>query len=492
MTLSSCGAVVRSAVALVVGAVAVLAPVAPSARAAVVDTSATYVVVARHSGKVMQVQSAVDGGAVVQASRSDSSAQQFQFVDSGGGFFRLRSRYSGRVVDVASASTANGADVVQWTDRDAANQQFGVVDTDGGYVRLVNRNSGKALDVWERSTAEGARISQYDVNSGANQQWQLVRLGTTTPGGNGSPTDPNVKYFGRWNTSDPTAYVSEWAGAYVTVGFTGRTVQLKQRNAIDFFVSVDGGPDVSYVNRSGTVNLTPTPLAAGNHTLRVSYRPIAGSYKGDAVFRGIQLEAGASTFAPPVPAKLIEFVGDSITVGQQSSKQALTAYGWLVGERLGTGHTQIAVGGACLVSAADGCIGMSDRFLRTGLQADAGNWDFSRYRADAVVINLGTNDVGHSVTKEQFQSAYVTLIQRARQKYPNATILAMQTFRKRFIPETQAAVAVVNDPKVRFVDTTGWIVEATDTTDNVHPNDQGHRKIADRLAPILSSALSTG
>ncbi|WP_461120504.1 RICIN domain-containing protein [Saccharothrix stipae] len=485
MTLSSCGAL-----AVTVGVLAALTSAAPPAQAATVDTTATYAVVARHSGKAMQVQSTADGGAVVQATRTDSSAQQFQFVDSGGGYYRLKSRHSGKVVGIASSSTANGANVVQWTDTNGAEQQFGLTDTDGGHVRFVNRNSGKALDVWERSTADGARISQYDVNGGTNQQWQLVRLGGGTPGGNGAPTDPNVKYFGRWNTADPTAYVSEWAGAYVVVGFTGRTVKLKQRNAIDFFVSIDGGPDVSYVNRSGTVNLTPTPLAAGNHTLRVSYRPIAGSYRGDAVYRGVELDPGAGTFAPPVPAKLVEFVGDSITVGQQSSKQALTAYGWLVGERLGVGHTQIAVGGACLVSAADGCIGMSDRFLRTGLQANAADWDFSRYRADVVVINLGTNDVGHNVTGSQFQAAYVTLIQRARQKYPTATVLALQTFRKRFIPETQAAVRIVNDPKVRFVDTTGWIVEATDTTDNVHPNDQGHRKIADRLAPILTTALT--
>ncbi|MEU4745566.1 RICIN domain-containing protein [Actinosynnema sp. NPDC023658] len=481
-----------SLLALTAGLVAALAPIAPAAQAATVDTTATYALVARHSGKAMQVQSTADGGAVVQSTRTDAPAQQFQFLDSGGGYFRLKSRYSGKVVDVSGSSTANGADVVQWTDNNAANQQFSLVDTDSGYVRVVNRNSGKALDVWEKSTADGARISQYDINGGTNQQWQLVRLGGGTVTGNGAPTDPNVKYFGRWNTADPTAYVSEWAGAYVLVGFTGRTVKLKQRNAIDFFVSIDGGPDVSYVNRSGTVDLTPTPLAAGNHTLRVSYRPIAGSYHGDAVYRGIQLDSGAGTFAPAVPSKIIEFVGDSITVGQLSSKQALTAYGWLVGERLGAGHTQIAVGGACLVSAADGCIGMSDRFLRTGLQPDATNWDFSRYRADAVVINLGTNDVGHSVTGSQFQSAYVTLIQRARQKYPTATILAMQTFRKRFIPETQAAVRIVNDPKVQFVDTTGWIVESTDTVDNVHPNDQGHRKIADRLAPILSAALAAG
>ncbi|MEV8443751.1 RICIN domain-containing protein [Actinosynnema sp. NPDC051121] len=173
----------RSALVLVIGAVAALAPTAPQAQAATVDTTATYVLVARHSGKAMQVQSAVDGGAVVQSTRVDSAAQQFQFVDSGGGYYRVRSRYSGKVVDVSGSSTANGADVVQWTDKNAANQQFGLVDTDSGYVRFVNRNSGKALDVWERSTADGARVSQYDINTGANQQWQLVKLGT-------GPTDP--------------------------------------------------------------------------------------------------------------------------------------------------------------------------------------------------------------------------------------------------------------------------------------------------------------
>ncbi|MCS7481760.1 GDSL-type esterase/lipase family protein [Umezawaea endophytica] len=307
-----------------------------------------------------------------------------------------------------------------------------------------------------------------------------------------SPTDPNIRYAGRWNTSAPSAYVSEWAGAYVTVGFTGTTVKLRQRNAIDLFAAIDGGPFTAYANRSGTVDLTPTPLAAGNHTLRVSYRPIAGSYKGDAVFQGVVLDTGARTFAPAVPSKTVEFVGDSITVGQLSSRQALTAYGWLVGERLGARHTQIAVGGACLSPSTDGCLNMRDGFLRTGLAESAPPWDFSRYRADAVVVNLGTNDVGHGVTGPQFQSAYVTLLRRAREKYPTAALFALGTFRKRYLAETQAAVKTLTDggdANVSFVDTTGWVVEATDTVDNVHPNDTGHRKIADRLAPIVSARL---
>jgi lysophospholipase L1-like esterase len=306
--------------------------------------------------------------------------------------------------------------------------------------------------------------------------------------GDGYPADSNIKYFGRWDTRSSSAYVSEWAGAYVVLGFTGTTVKLRQRNSIDLFASIDGGAWVSYKNVSGTVNLTPARLASGTHTLRVSYRPIAGSYHGDAVFQGVILDSGARTVAPGVPSRIIEFVGDSITVGQLTSKQALTAYGWLTAEKLGAAHTQIAVGGACLYPASDGCIGMRDRFLKTGLEAGKPDWNFSRYQARDVVINLGTNDVGHGVTGAQFQGAYITLLERVRAKYPNANIYAMETFRKRYVNETKAAVTARNtagDSKVRFINTEGWINEATDTVDKVHPNDAGHQKIAGRLAPIL-------
>ncbi|HVQ90015.1 MAG TPA: GDSL-type esterase/lipase family protein [Mycobacteriales bacterium] len=316
--------------------------------------------------------------------------------------------------------------------------------------------------------------------------------GAAAATGDGSPTDPNVKFFGRWDTASSTGYVSKWAGGYVKLGFTGTTVRLRQRGTIDFFASIDGGPDVSFVNVSGTVNLTPTPLRAGNHTLRVSYRPVAGSYHGDAVFQGVTLDAGARTFAPTVASKIVEFIGDSITVGQLSSKQALTAYGWLVGERLRVEHTQIAQGGACLVATADGCVGLSVQFLKTGSTADSPNWDFRRYQASAVVINLGTNDVGHGIHTPEFQATYLTFLQTVRAKYPNAAIFAMANFKRRFFDQTRNAVTARNsagDPNVFFVDTTGWIVEATDTVDGTHPNDAGHQKIATRLAPIISARI---
>jgi lysophospholipase L1-like esterase len=311
--------------------------------------------------------------------------------------------------------------------------------------------------------------------------------------GDGSPTDTNIKFVGRWVTSNSAAYVPNWAGAYFKTGFTGTTVKLKQRNTIDLYASIDGGPDTYLTNVSGTVNLTPTPLASGNHTLRVSYRVVAGSYTGDAVFQGLVLDSGAKTLPAQVSSKLIEFVGDSITLGTTSSKTALTAYGWLVGEQLGVEHTQLGYGGGCLVATADGCNGMINQFLKIGYSDTSANWDFSRYQANAVVINLGTNDKSHSVADADFQTTYVALLKEVRAKYPNAAIFALRTFIGRYAAQTQAAVETVvaaGDTNVQYVDTTGWL-PADGLSDSVHPNDAGHQAIAAKLAPIIAAKIGS-
>jgi hypothetical protein len=161
---------------------------APAASAATIDTSAWYVLVNRNSGKALDVYNLAtnDGARITQWARNDGNQQQWQFVDSGGGNYRLKSRLSGKVLDVYNWSTADSASIVQWADNNAANQQFSIQDIDG-YIQLINRNSGKALEVQGASTADGANIVQYADWNGANQQWQLVRTGGTTPT---TPTTP--------------------------------------------------------------------------------------------------------------------------------------------------------------------------------------------------------------------------------------------------------------------------------------------------------------
>ena len=311
--------------------------------------------------------------------------------------------------------------------------------------------------------------------------------------GDGTPGDPNISYVGRWNKTNASAYVPYWAGAYLRVGFTGRTVKLRQRNTIQLWASIDGKAFTSFTG-SGTINVTPAALAAGNHTLIVSYRQVAGSYTGDAVFQGLILDAGASTVKAPVRPKLVEFVGDSITAGATSSQLAVTDYAFKVGEKLGYDHTQIAIGGMCLAETSDGCWAQETRYwMSSGGQAGTDQWDFSRYAADGVVINLGTNDKSHGVGAADFQAKYTAFLTRIRAKFPNAKLLAMRTFIGRYAAETQAAVRARNaagDPDVFYVDTTGWL-PADGLSDSVHPNDAGHEAITERLAPAISARLTT-
>src|SRR4051794_17796194 len=53
--------------------------------------------------------------------------------------------------------------------------------------------------------------------------------------GDGTPSDPNIAFYGRWDTANPAAVVPHFAGAYLVTGFTGTKVALKQRDTIDLY-----------------------------------------------------------------------------------------------------------------------------------------------------------------------------------------------------------------------------------------------------------------
>ncbi len=308
-----------------------------------------------------------------------------------------------------------------------------------------------------------------------------------------TPTDPNIKYVGRWDTSSSTVYTSYWGGAYFVTRFTGTTVSLKLAHGANIYTSIDGGADSYYANANGTINLTPTPLASGTHQLRVAAR----SESDTIAFQGLSLDTGATTVAPVLSSKLIEFVGDSITAGATDSKLALSDYAWLIGEQLGVQHTQIAQSGICLVDNiqcfSPNPIGLSRQYFKLQPPAfsSAPNWDFSRYQANAVVINIGTNDSTLNVNASTFQSTYVTFLQNIRAKYPAARIFVLKTFSGAEAAPTQAAVQAMSNQNVQYVDTTGWLSASDFNSDGLHPSDAGHVKVANKLAPILSAYLGS-
>ncbi|QRN94101.1 AbfB domain-containing protein [Archangium violaceum] len=316
--------------------------------------------------------------------------------------------------------------------------------------------------------------------------------------GDGNPSDTNIVYVGRWDKSVANAYKSYWSGAYFRVNFTGTSVRLRLAAAAHLHFSIDGRPDVDLPGATGTVNLTPTPLAAGVHTLRVAVH----SEFDVMQFQGLVLDAGATTQAPAARAHRIEFIGDSITAGCCAlSEWALSDYAWRVGEILNADHTQIAYSGICLQNgvkcSSPNSLGMSQQYfkLQTVDYPSSPAWDFSRYQPDAVVINLGTNDHNFGVSDATFQATYTTFLQDLRARYPSAWLFAVRPFGGYKAASTVAAVNTrisAGDTRLAYVDTTGWVTVGTSDyspNDNLHPSDSGHVKIANLLAPFIAKTV---
>ncbi|CAM3750350.1 RICIN domain-containing protein [Kibdelosporangium persicum] len=140
-------------------------------------TETVYRIDVRHSGKAMDVQqpNTENGARVGQYTYGGNAWQQWQFQDSGRGYWRIISRHSGKCLDVVNASTADGAELVQYTCGTGTNQQFQVI-TNGSYFQLQARHSGKCVDVPAASTADGVILKQYPCNSGTNQQWSRTAV----------------------------------------------------------------------------------------------------------------------------------------------------------------------------------------------------------------------------------------------------------------------------------------------------------------------------
>ncbi|MFC5663092.1 RICIN domain-containing protein [Kitasatospora misakiensis] len=163
-----------------------------TASAGTVDTNAWYVLVNRATGEALDAPAYAtgDGAPLVQWTRNGGTNQQWKFVDSGDGNYRLQNRNSGKVLDDYNWSKSEGAELVQWRDLNGANQQFRTEKSSDGYVRLINRFSGLAVEVPGGAKADGAHIAQYHDWAGPQQQWKLVPAGSAAGTGGATPTTP--------------------------------------------------------------------------------------------------------------------------------------------------------------------------------------------------------------------------------------------------------------------------------------------------------------
>jgi lysophospholipase L1-like esterase len=362
------------------------------------------------------------------------------------------------------------------------------------FIAIMNFGCAKKDVLTENSTSSEAQ--KLDVNK------SKLAVNLVAPG---AINDPNISYFGRWDrTSSTTQYTSEWGGAYLKVKFTGTSVKLKVGATTDYFVKIDNGDWINFIGKTGTINLTPSPLSSGTHTLLVAQ---GKDYSYVFNFQGLILDAGATTSAPATGTDLIEYIGDSITAGYRDSipghgRANVLDYAWLSAESIGAEHTQIAYPGIALITGnganASNKTGMESQYFKKQSLASSAptDWNFSNYTPRIIVLNLGQNDGGSS--DSIFQDHYVPFLAAVRTKFPNAEIFVMRTFSGTKAAPTAAAVNVriaAGDNMIHYVDTNGWLTTGSSDFvpgDNVHPSASGQAKAAMLLAPILSPYLTGG
>ena len=334
--------------------------------------------------------------------------------------------------------------------------------------------------------AAGPELLIAQNSTGASGVFKL----TTQPSTEVLANDPNITYIGRWDRSQPQIANGNWTGHYLRTKFTGTSVSVRLQNATRLAVSIDGEP-IRFVSANGGVTpLNEQPLNPGDHLLQVG----SGGQNEELAFQGHVLDPGATT--KPVTLKpIIEFIGDSITTMFVGNN-----FAWATAGMLGCDLTQISFSGIALTNGY-GClpdkVGQDTQYFRLKnfnhlQETPQVPWNFS-YTPTMVVILLGQNDQCGSAPSVAFTDSYIAFVSNIRVKFPAASIVMMRTFGGPYEMEIAAAAATLRqgDPKVHYVDTTGWL-GTEDFIDGIHPNAGGHlkaaRQLANALAPILSGS----
>ena len=270
------------------------------------------------------------------------------------------------------------------------------------------------------------------------------------------PADnPNIQYSGRWDMTSPARPRYSWSGISVTAIFSGTRIGVRLADRDTYYnVYIDGELYNVFHGDSAEEKdyILADSLQAGRHTLRFSKRNSA--FDTNYVFAGLLLDEAGELYPPaPKPARRIEFIGDSFTVGEGNEATQLEmpwvetipvtnldrAFAPQVAAHFDADYFVTARSGFGMVSEWTGNRDntLPARFDRALCEVDGPKWDFSQWVPDLVVIFLGLNDHGGlraedgSVSDENsafFRQGYHDFLKQIRAVYPGARILAAAAF----------------------------------------------------------------
>ena len=108
-----------------------------------------FYIIKAPNGKVLEVKDFnTENGAAIQLwSYAGHPWQQWQFVDAGGGRWRIQNRFTGKVIDLALGGVVEGTWLHQWSRTNGWSQCWTLEPTRSGHTRIRNVLADKYIDL---------------------------------------------------------------------------------------------------------------------------------------------------------------------------------------------------------------------------------------------------------------------------------------------------------------------------------------------------------
>lgn len=256
----------------------------------------------------------------------------------------------------------------------------------------------------------------------------------------------------------------------------------------------------------GTISV---PIENGRHTVRVL--KLSEYQFGGLVIKDMSFD-GSFSETPTAPKLKFEFYGDSLTCGygnmsenrntpknRAAVENSTRTYCSLISRKYNADISVASASGFGIVLSCDGLTHRTYKAFYSMLSPIREiNWDFERYVADVVFINLGTNDKefcrnnpGKIVSYDDLHDHLHSFISDIRKHNPNCCLIFVSGVSGDMKQDGQIDVDAVYENLVKEFDRAYFIdkMYTKQLGGDWHPNIDDHKDLADRLIVKLHTAI---
>ncbi|MDO6421487.1 GDSL-type esterase/lipase family protein [Saccharophagus degradans] len=329
-----------------------------------------------------------------------------------------------------------------------------------------------------------------------------------------APNHPMVTVSGRTQTMLDGSERFGYPGVSFTVNVKAKGVifnasSTSGNNYLDVYI--DGQLQRSIkLEKAATDYVVFNHNRAQQHQVKILNR--SESWHGLATLHSIRVQDGKFLAPPAKPRTKLLVIGDSVTCGTGANRKqgcemdpswwdAHNSFGMQLGRALNAETHLVCYGGRGVMRSWNGEPKdiQAPAFYDLAVPepwADA-PWDNSKFKADIILVSLGTNDFSMGIPDQQtFINTYVAFATILLRDHPNATIaitdgaiLGHDELNKKgtlqnYLKQVQAAV---DSPRLAFIPSNIYAGDSCDA----HPTGEQHTQMAQDLQVQLEQLLNT-